>query len=178
MSDLSGAFEGLDDAFDTNFDKENSLVEAERREVQELKDEMDAIEERKNKIKGSLQIEDSGYLNKEIKECIRSARSVLNRLDMDIKVGSQARMYEVYAALMNSITLQFKELRQLNEAIVKINIKQNKANVNNLQGNEKISLTANQLLDMVKAASDKSELNKIDANFEIEDENIQDEENK
>lgn len=172
MSELSAAFEGLDDSFDTKFENEKSLVEAERREIQELQDEMDSIEERKNKIKNTLQIEDSGYLNKEIKACIYSARSVLDRLDSDIKIGSSARMYEVYAALLNSITAQYKELRQLNEAIVKINMDQNKKSFSNMKADENISLTANQLLIMIKTASDNSEIKKIEAKFEIENEYI------
>lgn len=169
MSELSAAFDGLNTAFNTSYDHDD--VDAEDvKAVQVIENEIADIEKRKNDVKtGLIEMQDSDFLTKEIKSLVLSSRGVLQRLDDEIKIGSNGRMWEVYAAMMNAISNQYKELRMLNESIVKFSMEQKHKNINDIQGNDKIALTADQLLDMVKAASDKSEMNNVKAEFTIED---------
>ena len=167
MSELSAAFDGLNTAFDTSYEDDAEEVKA----VQVIENEIADIEKRKNDVKsGLIQMDDADFLTKEIKSLVLSSRDVLQRLDDEIKIGSNGRMWEVYAGMMNAISNQYKELRQLNESVVKFNIEQKHKNIGDVQGGDKIALTADQLLDMVRAASEKSEINKVEANFTIEDE--------
>lgn len=170
MSELSAAFGGLNTAFDTNY--EDRSDDHQKNALQIIKNEVAEIEERKENIRtGLIEMKDSYFLETEIKSLVLSSRSVLQRLDIEIKVGSNARMFEVYADLLNAITNQYKELRQLNESVAKLNVDQNKKS-NDTHGNDKITLTADQLLEMVNSASKNSQLNKIDAQFTIEDDGV------
>jgi hypothetical protein len=166
------AFEGLDTAFNTEYkeDKQNSLITASKNEVQELQDEIKDLELKKDEIKSNIRIEDEEYLKTEIKSLMWTSKSVLERLESDIKIGSEARMYEVFGGLVNSLTMLMKELRNLNESIIKIKLEQNsKKTLSELGQNDKIALSSNQLAEMILAASEKSEFNKIEADFEIDD---------
>ena len=128
------------------------------------------IEERKEDIQNQLvsaKIKDVDFLTHEIKSLILSTKRVLGTLEKDIKIGSSARMYEVYAGLVNAITAQYKELRQLNEAVAKFIIENKKQNLDEKKEEHKMVLNSNEMLDMYMQVQKDSQLNAIDADFEI-----------
>jgi hypothetical protein len=155
------AFEGLNSAFDTDFKGDD---------IDKLENEVKVLQERKETFKTSIDIEDEDYLKGELKSLIVTSKIVLEKLQTEIKIGSGPGMYDVYTNLLNSITNQLKELRQLNQAVAKVLLEKNKKKtIQDLGENGKISLTANQLMDMISTASEKSEMNRIEADFVIDD---------
>ena len=96
---------------------------------------------------------------------------IVGRLVTDLKVGSPPRMYEVYATLLNAVTNSLKELRQLNLDVAQLEVEQTKkVTLEDVQGpNDKISLSAGDLLKMVKAAGESSQIAQVEADFKIED---------
>lgn len=175
MLELSAAFEGLDEAFDTEFEEDtiftDSIPEDDKvttaiavREPVQLPEKVVTDDDKT--------LRDTDYVAHEIKCLIQSSKSVLDRLDSDIQIGSQPRMYEVYSQLTNSITAQLKELRQLGESVAKIKIDQGKQKLEDIGNNDKIQLTSEQLLDMLDKAKERSEINEIEADFDIQDEDM------
>jgi uncharacterized UBP type Zn finger protein len=153
----------MSEVFGTTFSGDN---------IEEIKHEIEVIDEKKNIIANkdikSITLEDQQFLQDELKTLIMVSRTVLGRLEADIKIGTAARVYEVYARLLDAVTNQYRELRELNKTIVDIQIDQGKLNNSNNIGN-KISLTADQLLNMVDKARARSDINKIDAVFKVEE---------
>ena len=173
--DLSGAFEGLDEAFDTEFE-EDTVFTDEIPEDDKVPTTAVAVRDRPNVpmevTEDDKTMRDTDFVSHEIKGLIESSKSVLDRLDADIRIGSQPRMYEVYSQLTNSITAQLKELRQLHESVAKIKIDQGKLKVSDVGDSDKIQLTSDQLLDMIDRAKERSEIKEIDADFEVDDEDM------
>ena len=130
------------------------------------------INTRKDEIETALQtarIKDSNFLETEIKGLILSSKTVLQTLERDIKVGAAPRMYEVYATLLNAITGQYKELRNLNESIAKFVIENKKQNLDEVKEDHKMLLNSNDALDMYMAAKEASQMDTINAEFDIVD---------
>lgn len=165
----------------SKIDKEikNALVEDDMLNVKTndpkmiaVQDSINSIEQKKELLSDHInnaQIKDSLFLENEIKALILSSKSVLNTLEKDIKIGSQPRMYEVYATLLNSIIGQYKELRQLNEAVAKLLIESKKVNIDEKAENRKSIMTSKEALDMVMNARLHSNMNAISTQFEIMD---------
>lgn len=157
----------MSEAFGTTFESEDN--------VEKIKNEIEIIDQKKNAIAekdiASISLEDQKFLQDDLKTLIMISRTVLSRLEADIKIGTQARTYEVYARLLDAVTNQYKELRELNKTIVDIQLERNKLlePQNNNINNNKISLTPEQLLNMVDKARESSSLNKIEATFTIQD---------
>lgn len=188
-------FESLDNALDVKFEDEMKEVELNKKlyekftsmaEEENIKDKSETaisdiesevrdIEIKKDEIEHqitSAKIRDVEFLTTEIKSLIISSKAVLNTLEGDIKIGAAPRMYEVYATLLNAITTQYKELRQLNESVAKLIIENKKQNLETVKEDHKMMLSGNELLNMISDAQDNSELNDIDAEFIIEDDDI------
>jgi hypothetical protein len=154
----------MSEVFDTTFSGDN---------IEEIKHEIEVIDEKKNAIANkdikSITLEDQAFLQDELKTLIMISRTILSRLESDIKIGTPIRNYEVCAILLNAVTNQYKELRELNKAIADIQINQGRLNNNNSNTGNKISLTADQLLNMVDKARARSDINKIEAVFKVEE---------
>jgi len=131
------------------------------------------INTRKEEIEQALQIakiKDSNFLEKEIKGLILSSKRVLETLEQDIKIGAAPRMYEVYATLLNAITGQYKELRNLNESIAKFVLENKKQNLDEVKEGHKMMLNSNDALEMYMAAKEASQMDTIVTDFDIIDE--------
>ena len=175
MLEVSGAFEGLDDAFDIEFEDGAQLLDN-IPDDDSVSSTAITVHERPNipmeVTDDDKSIRDSDFVSHELKGLIESSKTVLDKLDADIVIGSQPRMYEVYSQLTNSITAQLKELRQLHESVAKMKINQGKMKISDVGSNDKIQLTSDQLLKMLDKAKEHSEMNKIDANFKVDDEDM------
>ena len=161
------AFSGVNELFGTAYDEETA-----EKEVVEIKKEITDITEKKNAIKHNLvTMQDTPYIRQEIMGLVQSSTMIVGKLETDLKVGSPARMYEVYATLLNSVTNALKELRQLNLDVANLEVEQTKKmTIEDVKGpDDKISLSAGDLLKMVKAAGEESQIAQIDADFKIED---------
>jgi len=168
MSELDGTFDKLNDKFNTSFTTSSSEIDKIEEEIQEIEDKKNELIVRSNKT--DLVIKDQDYLEEEIKELIDNSKTVLQKLQNDIKIGSPARMYEVYAELLNSVLNQYKELRELNKMIESMKIMSGAGFRPSVEEKDnKISLTSDQLIDVVNKAKKNSQLNAIDASFEIEE---------
>jgi len=160
-------FEGLTSAFnlDENFEKE----------ISEFKDEISVIEIKKtdivNRVNSQLVFQDQEFIQTELRSLIMSARTIMYKVEQDIKIGADSRKIEVYAKLVEAIGKQYTSLMELNKQIFDAQFQKGEVDINNI-GDNKISLSSEQLLDMIKSASKNSQMNEIDAKFEIKDEHI------
>ncbi len=137
-----------------------------------IQNEVANINDAKENIETALQsarIKDSNFLEKEIKSLILSSKTVLETLQRDIKVGAAPRMYEVYATLLNAITSQYKELRNLNESIAKFVIENKKQNLEEVKEDHKMVLSSTDALSLYMDAKEASQMDTIDAEFDIVD---------
>lgn len=166
MTKKNNPFKGLDETFDTSYDEKEA-----KKQVAKIENNIKEIDTKKKDLKNNLVVmNDVPYIKEELMTLISSSKNILEKLEDDIKVGSPARMYEVYATLLNSITNELKELRQLNYDAAQLEIEQNKKkSLSELNPNDKVLLSSDALLDMISTASKQSEMNRIDADFEIQD---------
>jgi len=137
-----------------------------------IKEEVNSIEIRKDFIEDALvsaKISDASFLEREIKSLIVSSKKVLETLEKDIKVGASPRMYEVYATLLGAITSQYKELRNLNESVAKFYLENKKYTLEETKEERKMMLTSDDMLSMYIQAKQSSNMDAIDADFDIED---------
>jgi len=117
----------------------------------------------------------------ELKTTINDMKAVLATLQEDIKIGSQPRMFEVYATLSKSVLDGIKELRDLNMDIENLKIKKEAMslkqqiarkspdNGGNTTNNVNLMLSGKDLFSMLNKAKLDSELNEIDAEFDVGD---------
>jgi len=161
-------FEGLLSAFDLNEIKDDDFGAT----VKEVEKNLEVIENKKNEISAIVKLpsvfQDEDYIRRELKTLIMSARTVMDKVEMDIKIGVDSKKIEVYSKLIDSIGKQYVSLMELNKSIFESQVKMGALDINNI-GSNKISLTSDQLLDMINKASDISQMNSIDATFKIED---------
>jgi len=139
-------------------------------------DQLQTIDQRREEIKQQLQknvteknelaLIDQEYLLTEIKLLIQSTLSVLERLDQDIKVGTEARKYEVFAALTNAVTAQLKELRELNKMIADMEIFKNPS-AGKPQTNVNVEMNGKDLLDWLDKVRSEREIDRIVPEFNI-----------
>jgi hypothetical protein len=155
-------FEGLTSAFNV----ENAITTPE-----EIESRIQSIEQRKNLLNQGTNdhsvFEDQRYIQEEMRTLIEAARGVMKKYEQNLKIGAHARDFEVYAKLLDSIGNQYKSLLELNKAVFDAEMTSSKLDINNI-GDQKITLTSAQLIDMVDKAREQSELNVIDAVFTIE----------
>jgi len=167
---MENGFEGLSSAFNV----EN--------ELDDIQKEIATIDLKKNALVNKatdtqIMLQDQSFLQDELKSLITCARTVMVKLEKDIKVGSAARLYEVYAKLLDSIGNQYRVLLDLDKSIFEAMRQTNKLDINDI-GNRTINLTANQLADMMEAAGKRSQINAIEADFQIENDGFHDDARK
>lgn len=193
VKDMTETFFNIGESLNTDFVEEASIKEIDEQIKEEFSSEIDdeELKEESNNIVTSIQnevheievkkenlentlmtarIKDAGFLEKEIKSLILSSKRVLETLEKDIKVGAPPRMYEVYATLLNAITGQYKELRSLNESIAKFVIENKKQNLDERKEDNKMILSSTDALSMYMDAKKNSQMDAVDADFDVMDE--------
>lgn len=169
---MQSGFEGLDKSLNTNFDSALDDVEKSLDTFNSKKELM--VEKSKS---GTYTLEDEEYLRFELKTLIQGSRIIMDKLEKDIKIGSQPRVYEVYSALLKTTIDGLKELRELNKTVTDLEIESDKPKIskdgtqtiNNTTNN--VILTGKDLLSMIKSAKEVNQLNAIEAKFEFGDKN-------
>jgi len=159
-------FDGLTSAFNIKPDDK----------LEEVKEDLAVIESKKTALVSKIgtngvMFDDQVFLQAELKSLIMSINTVRSKVEQDIKIGVPPRVVEVYAKLIESIGKQYATLIELNKAIFQAKVETNQVDIEKLGGN-KISLTSDQLLDMVLGARKSSQMKEIDAVFVTDDEII------
>lgn len=159
-------FDGLVDAFEAphsheleDFDKGNKVAPVIKRSV---KSEMT--------VEGQ-----ESYLIENLINSIETARFAVERLESEIKQGTDARTYEVYGQLIDTLNRNVSELNKYLERKSKLKLEYKKLRqktkqvaIDQIGKNDKIQLSASQLSQMLKSAQDSSELKKVNVDFKIE----------
>jgi len=164
---MQNGFEGLDKAMNNDFS--GSLDDAEKRIDNFVSVKTAMVEKAKS---GTYTLEDEEYLRFELKTLIQGSRMIMDKLERDIKIGSQPRVYEVYSALLKTTFDGLKELRELNKTVTDLEIESDKPKIsqdgkviNNTTNN--FVLTGKDLLSMISNAKQSNQLNSIEAKFEL-----------
>jgi hypothetical protein len=160
-------FESLSSAF--NVDNKDE-------EFKKIIQEVDSIENKKNAIIAQtstipILFQDQDFIRTELRSLIMSARTVMYKVEQDIKIGADNRKIEVYAKLLESIGKQYTSLIELNKNIFDAQFQTGSVDLKNI-GTNKISLSSDQLLDMINKAGEGSQMHAIEAKFSIEDERL------
>lgn len=168
---METGFEGLNKKLNADFDGTLDDVENTLDSFNSKKTAM--VEKAKN---GTYTLEDEEYLRFELKTLIQGSRMIMDKLERDIKIGSQPRVYEVYSALLKTTIDGLKELRELNKTVTDLEIESDKPRIsgdgktiNNTTNN--VILTGKDLLSMIRLAKEENQLNTIDAKFDFGDQN-------
>ncbi|HON84051.1 MAG TPA: hypothetical protein PLI22_07980 [Caldisericia bacterium] len=166
---MNESFEKLNKLFNTEsgFDESIKEVNNELQTVEQKKNEIKEIVQKKNEV--GFTIEDQGFLIEEVKGLMKLTDSVMVKLEKDIKIGSSASMYEVFSLLANSKVNQLRELRELYKTIMEMSIFGDEESNNKSKNNEDVSMTATDLLKIIKEAQKSSSLNAIEASFSVVD---------
>lgn len=166
---MNESFEKLNKLFNTEsgFDESIKEVNNELQIVEQKKNEIKEIVQKKNEV--GFTIEDQGFLIEEVKGLMKLTDSVMVKLEKDIKIGSSASMYEVFSLLANSKVNQLRELRELYKTIMEMSIFGDEESNNKSKNNEDVSMTATDLLKIIKEAQKSSSLNAIEASFSVVD---------
>jgi hypothetical protein len=165
------SFAGLTSAFNTTFEMEEKDVKSLFNQTEKS---VELLEEKKNELfnnKKELSLKDESFLEEELKTLIINTRTMLTKLETEIKIGSKSGYWDSYARLAMTVTNQLKELRELNVAVVETEIsKRNSGNIINSNKRATIMLDANSLMEYIMNVKNNSEINKIDATFTIDEE--------
>lgn len=158
-------FEDLSEKFDSAFDDSSSSFNSTNNSLLE-------IESKKNKIiesskKPDLTLQDQQFMQNELYKMIADISTVTEVLKNDLKQGSRASSYEAYAKLVNSGRELISELRELNKTIVDINIAQRTPQQQFNTVNNVVVMTGDQMLDKILEARSKSQINAVEAKFDI-----------
>lgn len=161
MNDDIKGFDEISKKLNTTFENGEEIST----DIQKFeKDKTDLVE----RAKKEEVIEDQFFIQNEIKTVINNGKNVLQKIDDSLKVGSQPRMFEVYATVMNSLISSLKELKDLNYLV------ENKRDMQSDTGGRKqtniyMNMTGKEVLDMINNASKENELKEISADFTIDD---------
>lgn len=164
-------FENLTSAF--NLDDDENL----KKIIREVDRDMSLIETKKNEIVSKVvttppaTFQDQDFIRTELRSLIMSARTVMYKVEQDIKIGAPDRKVEVYAKLIEAIGKQYTSLMELNKNVFDAQLQTGSLDIKNI-GPNKISLSSEQLLDMINKANEGSQMNKIVAKFDIIDEHL------
>jgi len=169
MTNEQEAFANLESKLNTAFESETKDIST---TIAEIKQEIAVVEEKKNSLvnirESPMIMQDQEYIRAELKTLLVDSRIILQKLSSNIKVGSSSKDYEAYAKMISSISNVVKELRELNRNVVDLKVQSGKLDNNIL--NKKISLTADQLLQMIEKAKMGNQLQAIDAKFTVTEE--------
>lgn len=157
---MNEPFENISNAFDSEFEPE--------KEIENVK-----IQSKELIDKSKSGLYNNEYIQQETIDLIEQGKKVSAILAQDLKIGANARQFEVYAGLMNSIFGGLKDLKDLNKTQIDTLIKQGelKDESENKNGvNVNVKMTGKDLLTMIENARNDNQLNAVEAEFKIEDE--------
>jgi hypothetical protein len=163
MDTTSASFENLSNALNTSFSADDSFQEVQKAMI-DIENRKQIILSKINDKKNEI-FRDENYLEFELKTLILESRSVLQKLSSDIKIGSEARMYEVYAKLLEAITKQYTEIREINRMIFDMNKDTEEGSKSKAP---KFEFDSNQLLDFVDKVRKNNLMNDIKVDFKVE----------
>ena len=153
--------------------KDKEKQQAAENVIESIQQEIESIDTKKDDIVKMVDdgvLRDASFLQTEIKSLLLSSKRVLETLENDIKVGAAPRMYEVYAKLLDAITSQFKELRNLNESVAKLIIENKKYELEEVKEEHKMLLSSTDALELYNRAKENSQMDTIDVEFDVLDE--------
>lgn len=162
--------DGLNDAFDTNFDSDNSIAENMTKFKASFEEKKNDLVER---VQSSteLSLRDAELIRSEIHEMIASSKVILERLEETLQIGAPPRAFEVYATLMNSRLSGLKELKELSKAEIDVKVINNKVQDPSGTGTTNNTLVmmmdSKQLDNMIKKVESQNSLNDISTDFEV-----------
>ncbi len=121
-------------------------------------------------------LSDETYIREKMMNLIETSTRVLHKLEDEIKIGSGDRTFEVFSELADSVNKQLATLTDMNAAVEKAKVERRKLKIKEQKGvgqggtspNGLVSMTATQIAEMIRSASDNSQLKRIDAEFKIE----------
>ena len=187
-AELGMVYSSINEALDTDFIQELKPEELNRQIAEEfssiigetettalmnsISNEVRDISVKTEQISNALavaRIKDAEFLEREMKSVMLSSRRVLETVEKNIKIGSSPRDIEVYSGLINSITGQFKELRNLNESMAKFVLENKKQNLEEVKEDHKMMMSSNDALELYMKAKTNSSMETINADFDILD---------
>lgn len=129
--------------------------------------------------KSDIAMNDEEYLREQTKKFIDIGAEIMEGLKNEMKVGSSPRMFEAFAKVQDSIVATISELRELNKNAASIKIAKDKKEVQigtlNVQNNNTLNsmkMSSSDLNKMLKVAESESQLNLIDAKFDLSREKL------
>ncbi len=163
MDEKNQVFDNLAKSFDSSYKEEN---------IDKLSTEIQVFEDKKKQLVDSskkIEFGDKNFLKEEVKDVIGIGKAVLDKLSNELKIGSPPRMYEVCAKMLESVISGLKELRELNKTIYEIEAAPTDGEKGKPNVNITFTGTGKDLLDMISSAKDKNELDRVDADFKVEE---------
>jgi len=184
------AFEKIANKFDTSFERKvedaGAMVSLEKSK-QELAEVKNESMELQSQIGGlpSIEVKDREYLEQKCKSMIEKTERILGFIEKDIGEEGQSiplnirsKFYDSWSSLVNAVSIQLRELRELNKMVMGIDMVNNEAIIKQMEEEQaerrrkregKVSLSMSELASLVKAAENNNQLNAVDATFEIMD---------
>jgi len=160
--DEKNAFTGIYEKL--NIEPSKTLTTVECVETKSISDFSSVTED-------SFSIVDAEYIANELKDLITKSKQVAATLQKEIKIGAEARMYEVYSDIANSISSTLDKLVGLNKEVVSaksLKLKKKLIDVVGDKQSQGIVITPQQLMEMVDMAKNSSQIKEIDAKFIID----------
>lgn len=122
--------------------------------------------------KTEITIEDRDYLKTTLKTLIELTLGVLEDARTDLKIGAAASQREAFAKLADSFLNQLKELKDLNKMLLDINLLHGDPDeeIGEQKEEKELKVTSTEMLEFFKKVKKDSELNSIEAKFDIQEE--------
>jgi len=156
------SFDKIADVMNTSFEGNGNFA------LDDVKNAIDKKKELMKKNVNDLSLKDAEYMREEIVSILAVLETGLDKLVTDLKAGSPPRLYEVLATMSNSKIAAVKELRELNKTIVEVEKKLDPNHQEKVK-NVTVNITSSDLQEMVKNATDVSQLKEIDGHFDIKE---------
>ena len=168
MSDNKDWHDGLNEAFDTNFDSDGSIADNMAQYKKDFEEKKNDLVERVQNT-NEMSLKDGELIRAEIHEMIASSKVILERLEETLQIGAPPRAFEVYATLMNSRLSGLKELKDLSKTEIEVKVLNNKGQADGNTTNNTLVMMMNssELDDMIKKVDDQNSLNEISTDFDV-----------
>ena len=158
----------------------DSLVDFKENDFNDIEKKVSAFDAVKNEIMSIktneiVTFDDKEFISSNLKTMIEIGISALRTVSQNVRPGSPGTQSQGFASILMSLSNTIKELIHFNKMIHDLEILHNPeilAPVNNTQNNITVnnnSFDLSELTKMIKDASKKSELNEINAKFEVEE---------
>jgi len=136
----------------------------------EVKKELEIIENKtvalqENINKNVILIKDQEYIDFELKDLIAKSNTVLENITSELKIGSTARMYEVFAMVISAKRELLKELIIFNKMLLDMTMFA--PDDDKEKDGTDYNLTSDQLLNLITSAQKNSEVKEINVEFDL-----------